>query len=101
MVKKKYQFFISSTYEDLKEERKKLFWAVLKKKYIPVGMELFGAVDEEQMTYIKRLIDDCDCFVVLLGGRYGSVDGEGISYTEREYDYAVQQEKKVIALATL
>ena len=98
MAEKKYQFFISSTYEDLKEERNRLFWAVLKKKHIPVGMELFGAVDEEQMSYIKRLIDDCDCYVVLLGGRYGSVDGEGISYTEREYDYAVQQRKKIIAL---
>ena len=98
MNEKKYQVFVSSTYEDLKEERKRLFLAILKKKHIPVGMELFGAVDKEQMSYIKRFIDDSDCFVLLLGGRYGSTDDEGISYTEREYDHAVQQGKKVIAL---
>ncbi|MBR3924332.1 MAG: DUF4062 domain-containing protein, partial [Kiritimatiellae bacterium] len=98
MAEKKYQFFISSTYEDLKEERNRLFWAVLKKKHIPIGMELFGAVDEEQMIYIKRLIDDCDCYVILLGGRYGSVNKDGISYTEQEYEYAVSKGLKIIAL---
>lgn len=32
-----------------------------------------------------------------MGGRYGSIDDEGISYTEREYDYAVATNKTILA----
>ena len=61
-------------------------------------MEFFTAIDEGQMQFIERVIDESDYYVLLLGARYGSLDSEGISYTEREYDYAVKQGKKVIAL---
>ncbi len=43
---KKYQVFISSTYEDLKEERDQAIKAVLEMGHIPVGMEMFSAADE-------------------------------------------------------
>jgi hypothetical protein len=33
---------------------------------------------------------------MIVGGRYGSMDTQGISYTEKEYDYAVQQGKPVM-----
>jgi hypothetical protein len=33
-----------------------------------------------------------------LGGRYGSTTADGISYTEKEYDYAVSRGLKVIAM---
>ena len=98
MSERRYQIFVSSTYTDLKEERTQLLFAILKLNYIPAGMEFFSAVDEEQMEYIKRVIDESDYYVLLLGARYGSLDCEGVSYTEREYDYAVSQGKKVIAL---
>jgi len=65
---------------------------------IPAGMELFPAADEEQLSFIKRLIDDCDYYLLIIGGRYGSVDESGVSYTEQEYDYAVEKGLKVIAL---
>jgi hypothetical protein len=61
-------------------------------------MELFPAADEEQIAFIKRVIDDCDYYLLIIGGRYGSVDDAGISYTEQEYDYAVSRGLKVIAL---
>ncbi|MGH9636986.1 MAG: DUF4062 domain-containing protein, partial [Candidatus Angelobacter sp.] len=95
---KRYQVFISSTYVDLKEERQAVIQTVIKADCIPAGMELFPAADEKQLTFIKRVIDDCDYYLLIIGGRYGSVDDAGISYTEQEYDYAISRGLKVIAL---
>ena len=47
-MEKKYQIFISSTYTDLIEERKKVRDTILNMLHFPVGMEVFGAADEEQ-----------------------------------------------------
>lgn len=85
---KKYQIFISSTYEDLKEERDQAIKAVLEMGHIPVGMEMFSAGDEEQWQLIARQIEETDYYVIIVGHRYGSETNEGISYTEKEYDYA-------------
>lgn len=85
---KKYQVFISSTYEDLKEERDQAIKAVLEMGHIPVGMEMFSAGDEQQWKLISRQIDASDYYVLIIGHRYGSETDEGISYTEKEYDYA-------------
>jgi hypothetical protein len=95
---KRYQVFVSSTYADLKEEQQKVIQAVIEMNCIPAGMELFPASDEEQFQFIKRVIDDCDYYLLIVGGRYGSTTEEGISYTEKEYDYAVSIGRKVIAL---
>jgi hypothetical protein len=95
---KRYQVFISSTYADLREERRAVIQTVIQLNCIPAGMELFPAADEEQLAFIKRVIDDCDYYLLIIGGRYGSVDESGISYTEQEYDYAVDRGLKVIAL---
>ncbi|MDO9305454.1 MAG: DUF4062 domain-containing protein [Sulfuricurvum sp.] len=95
---KRYQVFISSTYADLKEERKSVIQTVMELDCIPAGMELFPATDEEQFEFIKRIIDDCDYYLLIIGGRYGSITEKGISYTEHEYDYAVSCGIKVIAL---
>ncbi len=64
---------------------------------IPAGMELFPAADEEQWEFIKRVIDDCDYYILIIGGRYGSTTAAGISYTEKEYDYAIENDLKVLA----
>ncbi len=93
---KKYQIFVSSTYVDLKEERDQVIKAILEMGHIPVGMEMFSAADEEQWKIIQRQIDVSDYYVVITAHKYGSVTPEGISYTEKEYDYAVSQ--KVPAL---
>jgi hypothetical protein len=86
----KYQIFVNSTYEDLKEERNEVIKACLNMGHIPVGMEMFNAADEEQWQVITRTIDQCDYYVVIIAHRYGSTV-EGISFTEKEYDYAVAQ----------
>lgn len=94
---KRYQVFVSSTYADLKEERRKVIQALMEMDCIPAGMELFPAADEEQWEFIKRVIDDCDYYVLIIGGRYGSTTASGISYTEKEYDYAIDNNLKVLA----
>ena len=100
-LKRKLQVFISSTFTDLIAERQAAVAAVLKAGHIPAGMELFTAGDRSQMTIIKEWIDQSDVYMLILGGRYGSMEKtSGISYTELEYDYAVQQGKPVFAVVT-
>jgi len=95
-MEKRYQVFVSSTYQDLQEERQEVIQALLELDCIPAGMELFPAADEDQWTLIKKVIDDCDYYLVVVGGRYGSVSPTGISYTRMEYEYAVQSNKPTI-----
>jgi len=97
-MERRYQVFVSSTYADLKEERRHVTQALMEMDCIPAGMELFPAADEEQWEFIKRVIDDCDYYLLIIGGRYGSLTTEGISYTEKEYGYAAESGIKVIAL---
>jgi hypothetical protein len=94
---KKYQVFVSSTFRDLVDERQDTIRNILDLNHIPAGMELFPAADVEQLTYIRKVIDECDYYLLIVGGRYGSMDEEGVSFTEREYDYAVETGKFVVA----
>jgi hypothetical protein len=84
----KYQVFISSTYEDLQAERDQVIKAVLEMGHIPVGMEMFSAADDEQWRIITRHIDESDYYVAIVAHRYGSVTEDGLSFTQKEYEYA-------------
>jgi hypothetical protein len=92
-----YSVFLSSTYDDLREERAAVQKALLQLHCMPITMELFGSADEDTWEFIKRQIEDCDYYVVIVADRYGSTDEDGISYTEKEYDYARQVNKRVLA----
>ncbi len=100
-MEKKYQIFISSTYEDLKEERKKVQDTILSMYHFPIGMEIFSAADEEQWEIIRDTIDSSDYYVLIIGHRYGSVikEGEyaGLSYTQKEFRYALERKIPVLA----
>ena len=96
-MEKRYQVFVSSTYEDLKEERQEVIHALLELECIPSGMELFPATNEDQWSLIKKVIDECDYYLLIYGGRYGSIGPNGYSYTEMEYRYALEIEKPIIA----
>lgn len=93
---KKYQVFVSSTYIDLQEERQEVIKALLELDCFPSSMEFFPSTDDDQWTLIKQIIDDCDYYIVIIGGRYGSLSSEGISYTEKEYRYALETGKPII-----
>lgn len=97
-MEKRYQVFISSTFEDLKDERQSVLKAILGLNHMPAGMELFPASDHTAWQLICDVIDNSDYYVLIIGGRYGSLNEEGISYTEKEYDYATSKNKYVIAL---
>ena len=96
-MKKHYQIFISSTYADLKEERDKVMRAIVQLKCFPVGMDFFPAIDTAQFDYIKSAIDECDYYILIIGDRYGSMAEDGVSYTEKEFDYAVSKGIPVLA----
>lgn len=98
ILEKKYQVFISSTFLDLKEERQKVVEAVLNAGHIPAGMELFHAGDETQKELIEEWIADSDIYVLILGGRYGSIDNDGMGYTQWEYKKAEELGKPRFSL---
>ncbi len=92
-----YQVFVSSTFEDLQEERKEVMQALLELDCMPAGMELFPASNDDQWTLIKRVIDTCDYYLLIIGGRYGSINDKGISYTQMEFEYALKTGKPIIS----
>ncbi|RKS93765.1 uncharacterized protein DUF4062 [Flavobacterium limicola] len=98
-MKKKLQIFISSTFTDLIEERQAAVEAVLRAGNIPAGMELFSAGNKSQLDTIKKWIGESDIYILILGGRYGSLENESqISYTEIEYRYALELDKPFFAI---
>lgn len=98
-MKKKLQVFVSSTYEDMKEERQEAVEAILAAGHIPAGMELFASENAKQWVVIQRWIRESDVFLILLGGRYGSIEpSSDKSYIHREFEYAVSQKKPIMSV---
>lgn len=96
-MNKKYTVFLSSTYDDLREERREVIQALLEMDCIPCSMETFPADDDEQFEFIKSVIEECDYYILIIAGRYGSICKNGKSFTEMEYRYA---KKKGIPILT-
>jgi uncharacterized protein DUF4062 len=83
--------FISSTRTDLTAERELLVRRLLTGPYAPVAAESFAAGPEPSWRVIERKLAAADYYIVIVGGKYGSIDRtdeDGRSFTEREYDYA-------------
>jgi hypothetical protein len=97
-MEKRYQIFISSTFVDLRDERQATLKAILEIDHMPAGMELFPATDDSAWQLIRDVIDSSDYYILIVGGRYGSLDETGLGYTEKEYDYALATKKPVIPL---
>lgn len=99
-MERKYQVFISSTYKDLKDERIAVLNGLLMLGFIPIGMEAFVANDAEQFEVIKKSIDTCDAYILIIGRRYGSTNKlTGLSYTEMEYNYATSKNMPIFVFA--
>ena len=61
-------------------------------------MEIFPAVNDTAWEHIEKVIEVSDYYVLIIGGKYGSIESEsGISYTEKEYDFAVSKNIPVLA----
>lgn len=88
----RYSVFLSSTFEDLREIRKELSYELFMNGYMVNNMESFGARNGTVWEVIKESIADSDMLVMVIAGRYGSINlDEGISFTEQEYNYAVER----------
>lgn len=97
-LRRRLQVFVSSTFTDLTPERQAAVEAILTAGHIPAGMELFTSGDESQMDVIKQWIDESDVYLLILGGRYGSIEPTTKkSYTQLEYEYAVNANKPLFA----
>lgn len=97
-MEKRYEIFVSSTFEDLKIEREFIRDCITHNGNIPIGMEDFSG-GRPSWSYIEKAITDCDYYILIVGGRYGSLNPkspEGYSYTECEYNFARQLGKEVL-----
>ncbi|MBK8192988.1 MAG: DUF4062 domain-containing protein [Lewinellaceae bacterium] len=98
-MRRKLQVFISSTYEDMKVERQAAVAAILAAGHIPAGMELFTAGDKSQIDTINKWIYESDVFMLILGGRYGTIEpGSQKSYIHLEYEQAEHLKKPLFAI---
>ncbi|PJE31345.1 protein of unknown function [Pseudooceanicola antarcticus] len=98
MHDKRYSVFISSTFEDLKDERRAVQDTVISAGDFPVQMEYFPATDEAAFDLIKSLLDKCDYYLLIIGGRYGSLDADGLSFTHKEFRYALSRNIPVMVM---
>lgn len=96
-MSKRYQIFVSSTFRDLQQVRQAVLQSLLQHHYIPVGMELFPATNDSIPDFIKKVIDECDYYMVLIGEKKGSTGRDGKTFTRMEYDYAFSRKKPIIA----
>lgn len=100
-MEKKLQIFVSSTFEDLRKERQLVIEAILEMGHLPAGMEYFVSDNIEQFELIKKWIQEADAYILISGGRYGSInesDAKKRSYTHLEYEYASKLKKPVKVL---
>jgi hypothetical protein len=94
---KRYQVFISSTYADLQEERAAVTQVLPTLGCIPCGLDVHP-VGASAWTALKKMIDESDYYLVVLGSRYGSLSPSGISYTHMEFVYASTKQKPILVL---
>lgn len=92
---KDYKVFVSSTSNDLKDERDAAFQAIWHLGLFPVAMEGFGAHSRPPIEVCRDKVSGCRYFVLIVGRMYGSTYDDGISYTEHEYEWALEFGLKV------
>ena len=82
------KIFISSTYEDLKAERKEAI-ATIDRIGQAIAMEKFFSSNHQSKSVCLSKMQQCNALILILGFRYGYVDSEeNISITEIEYNTA-------------
>jgi hypothetical protein len=97
MSEKAKTIFISSTFEDLKNHRRKI-WDLLGSYNVNIrGMEKFGARKEAPLTTCLSEVELCDVFLGIVAFRLGSIDdASGKSFTQREYERALELNKDIL-----
>lgn len=81
--------YVSSSYQDLKEYRRRAAETIRKIGHVPVGMERDSASERRPLDACLADVRRCQAYLGILGFRYGSSPpGEARSYTELEYEEA-------------
>lgn len=95
MIDKRYHVFICTSGVDMQAER-----VVLSQALVSQGFFSWGLEHRTPLTtaFARRQIDDCDYFVMLIGGCYGELSASGVSYMHLEYIYAVTKQKPILLL---
>lgn len=93
----RFEVFVSSTFRDLQQERQAVLEAILEMGNIPAGMEIFPASATTPWELIESIIEGIDYYVLIIGGKYGSISEEGISYTEKEFEAALRHGVPILA----
>ena len=95
MIDKRYHVFICTSGMDMQAER-----VVLSQALVSQGFFSWGLEHRTPLTtaFARRQIDDCDYFVMLIGGCYGELSASGVSYMHLEYIYAVTKQKPILVL---
>ena len=91
--------FLSSTFQDLREERRAAADAITRSGFEPVLIE--DEPDGQNVSStIKRLIDEADIFLLIIGDRYGTkAPGQSNSWIQTEYEMAKSERKPILAFA--
>ncbi len=91
------QVFISSTFNDLKEQRKAIAEAIVMAGAIPIAFESFTARDESIHEVVREAVEHSDAIVMLIGHRYGAIESQsGVGWLEHEYDFAISRSKPLL-----
>ncbi len=98
-MEEKYEVFISSTFQDLAMQRKAAIQVVVDCRHIPIALDTFGARSERDREVIDTMLAESQILILIIGHRYGhTLDESGErSYTEYEYNKAVENDLKVLA----
>jgi len=86
--------FLSSTFIDMEDYRTAAFEAIEQHGHQCTRMETFPAASREIPEFCREKVSECDVFVLILGGLYGTpIPSRNISYTEDEFDAAEELKK--------
>ncbi len=88
---------ISSTARDLPEYRDTAIHVCQRLSLVPIAMEEFGPDPRQAAEFCRQKVDEADVFLAIIAHRYGDrPSGSSLSYTEIEYDRAIERGKPVL-----
>lgn len=83
--------FLSSTWQDLREERATVVDSLSRMGLGLIGMEVFGSSPRSPLVECLAEVERSDFFVLIVGHRYGEVGPNRLSFVESEYKLAIKK----------
>lgn len=94
------KIYISSTFEDLKDFRDKVYNQLRKLRQDVISMEDYVAGDQRPLAKCLSDISDCEIYVGIIAWRYGFIPAKDnpskLSITELEYRHALKLKKQCL-----